>query len=54
MGKKTKPQKPKERNFFAAAIRDPKGPFKPKVVPNAKYVPIPRRRKHKGKLEDDQ
>jgi hypothetical protein len=41
---------PKERNFFAAAVNDPCGPFRPKTIPNKKDKDgvIPRKRKHKG------
>jgi hypothetical protein len=53
MAKKSKKSLPKERNFFAASLRDPSGPFRPKVVPGVKETPIPRKRKHKGKLGED-
>lgn len=41
-------QAPKERNFFAAAVRDPNGPFRPKTIPNKHEKPLHRKRKHKG------
>ena len=35
MSKKLKrPQAPKRRNFEAKAVRDPNGPFRPKVIGN--------------------
>ena len=44
---------PKTRNFFAAAVRDPNGPFRPKTIPNKKNDPkIHRKRKHKGRNDD--
>ncbi len=39
---------PKERNFAAAAVRDPNGPFRPKSIPNKREEKLPRKRKHKG------
>lgn len=42
---------PKPRNFYAAAVRDPSSPFRPKSVPNKKEIVIPRKRKHKGRDE---
>jgi hypothetical protein len=35
--KTKKPKKlPRERNFFAASLYDPKGPYRPKVTPTQK------------------
>ena len=35
MAKKVRrPQAPKRRNFEARAVRDPQGPFRPKVIKN--------------------
>ena len=35
MAKSTRrPQAPKVRNFGAKAVRDPQGPFRPKVIKN--------------------
>ena len=35
MSKSTRrPQAPKVRNFEAKAVRDPQGPFRPKVIKN--------------------
>lgn len=44
---------PKARNFFAAAVRDPSSPFRPKTIPNKKDdSKNHRKRKHKGRYED--
>jgi hypothetical protein len=44
-----KSKMPKERNFAAAAVRDPNGPFRPKSIPRKNEKPLDRKRKHKGK-----
>jgi hypothetical protein len=44
---------PKERNFSAAAIRDPNGPFRPKTIPDKHEVKTGRKRKHKGQSSSD-
>ena len=50
MAKKIRtPQMPKQRNYAAALVRDPNGPFRPKTIPNKRDVVIPRKRKHKGR-----
>ena len=48
MAKKVIKKLPKERNFAAAAVRDPNGPFRPKSIPNKREEKLPRKRKHKG------
>lgn len=45
-------QKPKQRNFYALAVRDPSSPFRPKSIPNNRTPVIPRKRKHKGQIDD--
>jgi hypothetical protein len=42
---------PKARNFFAAAVRNPNGPFRPTAIPNKK-AKIHRKSKHKGHSDD--
>ena len=39
---------PKPRNPVASLVRDPSGPFRPKVIPNKIDKPVGRKRKHKG------
>ena len=34
MAKIRRPQAPKVRNFTAKAVRDPKGPFRPRAIKN--------------------
>lgn len=53
MAKRTTKKMPKQRNFYAMAVRDPSSPFRPKAVPNKIEVKIPRKRKHKGR-DDEQ
>jgi hypothetical protein len=53
MAKKIRtPQMPKQRNYAAALVRDPNGPFRPKTIPNKRDAVIPRKRKHKGRDND--
>lgn len=46
-------QKPKQRNFYAAAVHDPSSPFRPKTIPNKRDEKLFRKRKHKGKYDDE-
>ena len=34
MEKQRRPQAPKQRNFIAKSVRDPEGPFRPRVIKN--------------------
>ena len=34
MAKQRRPQAPKQRNFIAKSVRDPEGPFRPRVIKN--------------------
>jgi len=52
--KNRRPQRPKERNFFARAVRDPNSPFRPKTIPDKRTRQEQRRRKHKGRLDDEE
>lgn len=56
MGKASKhrrPQKPKERNFYARAVHDPSSPFRPKSIPDKQMPKLDRKRKHKGRPLDE-
>lgn len=53
MRKSRRPQLPKARNFYAAAVNTPGNPFRPKTIPNKKDKPLPRKHKHKGKPDED-
>ena len=44
-----RPQAPKVRNFEAKAVRDPQGPFRPKVIKNK----IKKKIKHTKIVWDD-
>jgi hypothetical protein len=50
--KSSKPQMPKQRNFDAAQVLDPNGPFRSKSIPNKRDEVRPRKRKHKGSIDD--
>jgi hypothetical protein len=52
MAKRTTKKLPKQRNFYAMAVRDPSSPFRPKTIPNPREKVIPRKRKHKGRDDD--
>ena len=46
-------QKIKIRNKYVAPMRNPLGPYRPKVVPSKKRRLEKRKTKHKGRLFDD-
>lgn len=54
MARKTSvPQKPKPRNFHAAAVLDPNGPYREQTIPNKLKKPVDkygRKAKHRGKI----
>lgn len=49
MARRTTKKLPKQRNFYAMAVRDPNSPYRPKSIPNKREMTIPRKRKHKGR-----
>ena len=49
MASRTKKKLPKQRNFYAAAVKDPSGPFRPRVVPTKMERIAARKLKHKGR-----
>lgn len=53
MKRGSKPALPKQRNFYAASLRDPRAPFAPKIMTKVSTDAMPRKRKHKKKEHSD-
>lgn len=48
-----KPKIPKHRNYDAMLVRDPNGPFRPKVIDDKQKPKLDRKRKHKKRFDNE-